>query len=985
MMPSYTQANRSFALTTPLGSDALLLAKFSGREALSELFCYKLELFALDSLDFDSLIGQQSTLRLSVPGSPTRYVNGILSEIEELQHQAGPYGPETFLRYRAELVPQLWTLGLRVRSRIWQRKSVPEILHQILQEQWQLAVSVKLTGQYPTRDYCVQYQESDLAFVMRLLEDEGIWFCFQHSENNHTLILGDAPEAHPSLSPGKPLTYDSRKGGYRDQGHVWEWSKRRRLTPTKVHLRDFHFERSLSILDAAAALPPSAAVGQSTQSFTSSEQSQVDDYPAGFARRFDRTQVDGSDAPQQLDQLYTENQRVAKLRIQAEAAKTLRCFAKSNCGHLTAGYSFALQGHFNADGPYVVAQLTQQGDQESTWLTSDGKELYTNEIEALPQAVPFRPQRLTPKPTISGTQTALVVGTGDKDIFLDRYGRVKVKFAWDLREDAGPESSCWVRVAQVWAGRRWGGFFWPRVGHEVVVSFENGDPERPLITGSVYNDRCMPPFELPLNAAKGGIKSFSMSGDMNSLCDPLANFNGLVFHDEKGNEHTEIHSERNSYQTSEQSHFHNVNGIHRLNVSERLSTHVGTLPTSGSGTGEADSPTFHWTTFSDPNKRIGVSLGSVCGLNQTNTLGMRGNVTVGDLVNLVLNPVSLLADGAALLSNNPIFSAVMAGASANFGGTINLNLARTTAISYGGQFSVNRAGRAAVTFATNYNDPGVDAGEAPFIALTLALAAATTAISTAGMIMGALDNYNVSDSLWENLLGASAAAAALWVETELLRGLYKHVIKGKQTATATATALAAKSLAATATNMATLIANDQTTMNKLDYTAGCTGNYSKFRINGAETAQFQFVGTTPLNQSVIAMDESNIKLMLGDPLTGPSISLSPTKIVLGVGPDSSITIEATGISLQVGPTCSIKLDPTGITSMASASSVKINAAEGVEIDAPGGGAKFTLANVQIAALEATIESMAALSITTVDLTETVSGTTTRNAPVTQII
>jgi type VI secretion system secreted protein VgrG len=212
----------------------------------------------------------------------------------------------------------------------------------------------------------------------------------------------------------------------------------------------------------------------------------------------------------------------------------------SDCGQFSAGFKFALERHFDADAPYLLTRVEHEARDEE--YRSDKADVsaysYRNRFTCIPEALRYRPQRLTPKPVIPGMQTATVVGPAGEEIFVDKYGRVKVQFHWDREGKMNADSSCWLRVAQVWAGKGWGGFFWPRIGHEVVVLFEEGDPDQPLITGSVYNAENMPPFTLPLRKKLGGIKSASVNGSSKE------NFNGIVFFDEKGHEHTSIHSER---------------------------------------------------------------------------------------------------------------------------------------------------------------------------------------------------------------------------------------------------------------------------------------------------------------------------------------------------------------------------------------------------------------------------------------------------------
>jgi type VI secretion system secreted protein VgrG len=989
-MPTYTQTNRSFALTTPLGPDALLLAKFSGREALNVPFSFQLDLLATSPISFDDIIQQPATVRITAPGSPTRFINGILCQIEEGDYQAGPDGPKTFIRYRAELVPAMWKLSLRTHSRIWKIQSVPQILKQILQDEWQLVVSNKLTGTYQQRDCCVQYQESDLAFVMRLMEDEGIWFAFDHSEKSHTLILGNSPAAHPQLQAPADLMYDPTQGTTRQQGRILSWTKRRRDGVSKVRVRDFNFEKPGSVLESIQTLKPVIEIGTSTQHFRTSDQTCLDEYPAGFARRFDRILPNGQDQPEQLDPLFTENQRVAELRVEAEAAKTLRVMGTSDCGHLVAGCVFNLTEHFSGNGAYALVSVEHSGDQLATFLQGETTQSYSNSFEALPLALPFRPQRVTPKPTIYGTQTAKVVGPAGAETYLDRYGRVKVKFVWELEE-----VSCWVRVAQIWAGKRWGAFFWPRVNHEVVVTFENGDPERPLITGSVYNDFNMPPFELPANAATAGIKSFSMSGDLEKPCDPMEKYNGIVFHDIAGDEHVELHSERNSYQNSEASHFHNINGVHRVNVSERQSMHIGNIPTSGSGTGESMTPSFIYAPQTDLGKMWGVNFTSVAGLNQTNTLGVYGALTVGDYINVVNNPIGLIADGCSMIDMPAKLDGLLASAGALFGGNINLLLGSNTGITYGRQISVARSGKAAISYSATYGGMGPALG-----ALALVLVGLLSAVNTIGLVVADYDAYSTDYSSkgvetvsWEVLMGLSLLGMAVLVEVEIIAALLSQVQSAKDAAAATAkTEAAAKTATTTAAtaqealnlakSLESLISAKENEQNVCRTVDGIIVDHSSSRTIGTSGVQYQYAGDPRAMCSSILMAPESLSLTVGS-ATGSAITLSEEEITLGFN-DSKIRITREIIELRCGANILTLTSGAGIALVNGVKTISLNPETGIVLETAGGGIMITDAGLEVAGTFLSICSFTDLQIVTTGYSLD-AATLTVNGAITSII
>ena len=565
-------------ITTSLSPDALLLTGLQGEEALSEPYCFHLDLLAEQPVAFDGVLGQAASVRIDAPGCPRRHFHGILRQFSETGQVQGKRAGVIFTSYRAELVPRLWLLSLRTQSRVFQSVSVKDVLLTVLRDEWQLAVKLKLTGSYLPRDYCVQYQESDLAFVSRLMEEEGIWYCFTHTEENHTLILGDSPAGHDDLADPSTLTFDSSQGGLRVGAHVTSWKKTQRLRSSKVTLRNFSFQVPTSNLEASRTIQDAVEVGQSKHTLLSPTGQSWErfEFPGRYAPRFDGVSPAGSDQPDQVKQLFRDNIRTAQVRSQQEAAAALVVDGASTFGHLLPGCKFVLSGQGKGDGGYVLTRVRHRGNLEGSYLTDEEVFRYENTFQALPVALPYRPPSATPRPIIAGVQTAVVVGPAGQDIFADKYGRVKVKFYWDRRDGAGgPESSCWLRVAQVWAGNRWGAFFWPRVGHEVVVSFVEGDPDRPLVVGSVYNANNMPPFAMPGEKALGGIKSYSAGAPPGVPCDPLKNFNGVLFDDHVGMEHMEVHGERFIDFMAEFEHRHYVNGPHRVNVSDLHCTQVG--------------------------------------------------------------------------------------------------------------------------------------------------------------------------------------------------------------------------------------------------------------------------------------------------------------------------------------------------------------------------------------------------------------------------
>lgn len=540
-MPTNIQADRSLSITTPLGRDALLLTKFSGREAISELFEFQLELIAENktTVPFERLLGQPVAIRLSMDDQATvvRHINGICCRISQGERD------EHFTSYRMSVVPALWFLTRRVQSRIFQRLNVPTILENVLAG---LDLAMEVQGTFHPRDYCAQYQESDFAFASRLMQEEGIFYFFKHNERGHTLVLANTPSSHKDLAAPNPLIFEEVLGGMREEPRILSWSKRQELRSGKVTLWDHCFELPHKHLDADKVIQESVEVGQVTQKLKIGQNDKLEiyEYPGAYAQRFDGINKGGGEQSGEIQKIFTDNVRTAQIRMRQEAMPGLVLEGKSNCRHLVPGSKFTLERHFDADGQYVLTSVEHDASLEGDYRSGGVAEVkYTNEFTCIPAGLPYSPERRTPRPVVTGPQTAVVVGPAGEEIFTDKYGRVKVQFHWDRQGVNNVDSSCWIRVAQLWAGRRWGASFWPRVGQEVVVAFEHGDPDRPIIIGSVYNADQMPPYlgqgpdnKHPNDNKVSGIKSNTTPGGQG--------FNELRFDDTKEKQQIFLHAER---------------------------------------------------------------------------------------------------------------------------------------------------------------------------------------------------------------------------------------------------------------------------------------------------------------------------------------------------------------------------------------------------------------------------------------------------------
>lgn len=535
-MPKFTQAGRPIALTTPLGADTLLLEKFSGCEGLSELFRFELEVYAEQAIAFEQLLGSKVSFLVRGASGKERHFHGIVRELRQGPQVVNVMGNTTLTRFRMEVVPGAWLLTRNVQSRVFLATSTPDILREVLKK---LDVSFQLTQTYPPRDRCVQYDESDFAFASRLMEEDGIYYFFRHAADGHTMVVTDNPESAPLLEPDT-LTYDTLDRGLPDRLRVSAWEKVQQLRSGQVALTDYNFELPDRDLGAKQAISDSAAVGTVSHvlKLGANADLEIHQYPGGYAKLFDGIDRNGAEQPASLQKVFTHNQQIARIRAQQEAMESLRVDAVSNYGSLYPGSKFTLNRHFDGNGVYLVCRVEHTASIEGSYTRGnvDSPLAYENKFQCLPVSVPYRPRRTTPRPRILGAQTATVVGLKGQEMLLDRHGRVKVQFHWDRQGKKDPGSSCWVRVAQFWAGKNWGAFFWPRVGHEVVVIFEDGDPDCPLIVGSVYNEVNRPPVDLPGDAAIAGIRSCIIGTD------PLTCCNSLVFYDAVGAEFVVLHS-----------------------------------------------------------------------------------------------------------------------------------------------------------------------------------------------------------------------------------------------------------------------------------------------------------------------------------------------------------------------------------------------------------------------------------------------------------
>jgi type VI secretion system secreted protein VgrG len=514
----YTQQGRLISLDTPLGEDKLLLTALTGSEAISRLFHFRLNMLCEDpAIDFTRVVGQSVTVSLTQSDDSKRYFNGIVSQFAS----AGVDGDMT--RYDMDVVPSVWRLTRNADCRIFHNKTVQEIIEQIFSDRSISNYEFSLNNSYSPMEYCVQYRETDFNFISRLMEQFGIFYFFQHDDGQHTMYIADSSSAHVECPGQGNASYNLGHGGLDAGDVVNTWTMRQELRSGKYALTDYNFKTPSTDLESSEPTIDSVADNSSLELF---------DYPGIFLTRSDGTTT-------------------AKLRMQEQEAQHLIASGTGVCRAFATGYKFELQDHPTAsvNGSYVLTELQHVASVAGTYREDEpsGKDHYENHFTCIPDSVPFRPSRITPKPFVQGLQTAVVVGKssdadshddnsagGDgEEIWVDKYGRVMVRFPWDRKKDC----SCWVRVSQTWAGQGWGAINIPRVGQEVIVDFLEGDPDRPIITGRVYNADQNVPYALPDYGTRTTFKTRSSTGGGED------NYNELRFEDKTGKEQVFVHAE----------------------------------------------------------------------------------------------------------------------------------------------------------------------------------------------------------------------------------------------------------------------------------------------------------------------------------------------------------------------------------------------------------------------------------------------------------
>jgi type VI secretion system secreted protein VgrG len=498
-MSELTQDQRLISISSPLAKDELLLTSFEGTEYISDLFEFQIEVLSKNhSIKPEQLIGK--TITLTIQNDQKRTFNGYVSRFTY-----GEIKADNLRIYRLTMVPWLWFLSKSSNHRIFQEKSTKDIVSDIFKDLGFNDFDFKATGNATVREYCVQHNESDLNFVSRLLEEDGIAYFFEQKNEKHVMQIVDAENAYKECAE-TDLTYSK---GNQPNTQLTRWEHVYEFRKGKWSLNDYDYKNPKKDQLQTTA---------STSKFANAKNYEHYEYTPYHD--------------------FSGIKDLTKKRIEAEETPMNVIEASSDCSSFYAGGKFKLSKHAVAEekGIYIITAIRHRAYDNSYLASNEGQSEYGNDFSCIPDNVHFRPPLVHPKPVMSGPQSALVVGAAGEEIYVDKDGRIKVQFHWDREGQKDENSTCFIRVMQPWAGSGWGTSFIPRIGMEVVVNFFDGDPDRPIVTGSVYNGDNKPPFS---SKTQSGIKTRSTKDGTSS------NANELRFDDHKGSEQILIHAEKN--------------------------------------------------------------------------------------------------------------------------------------------------------------------------------------------------------------------------------------------------------------------------------------------------------------------------------------------------------------------------------------------------------------------------------------------------------
>ncbi|HKP48459.1 MAG TPA: type VI secretion system tip protein TssI/VgrG [Gemmatimonadales bacterium] len=585
-MAAYSQANRPMKVDTALGPDVLLLEGFSGMEGVSTPFGYTMDLLSENAaIAPPDVLRKPAWLTIKTPDGGERIVHGLIRSFTQLGQSDG------LTSYRSELVPWLWFLSLSSDCKIFQNLSVPEIVEQVFQGLGYSDFQTKLVKAYPKRLFCVQYRETHLNFVSRLLEEEGIFYFFEHSPNKHVLTLVDDNSAVKPCPGQAKARMAADIGKWQQEDVVTACECEDAVHTGKVTLRNYDPQQPSLLLESTVA---------------GNHPEESYDYPGKYVA-------------------LEEGDRYARLQLEAEEARQRVVRGAGTCRTFQSGYRFDLKEHYRKDANqgYMLLELRHEGRAGDYRSWESAPFDYRNDFVAIPYSVPYRPFQITPKPRIRGTQTALVVGKAGEEIWTDKDGRVKVQFYWDRLGKKDENSSCWIRVSQPWAGKGWGSLAVPRIGQEVIVEFLEGDPDLPIITGRVYNAEQTPPYNPGAGGVVSGLKSKTHKG---------SGYNEMSMDDTTGKEKVTIHGQFDMGTRVEHDKTESIGNDETIDI--------GNDRTETVGGNEALSVAKDRNRAVSGNEMVTVSL------TRTHTVGINEAITVGAAQEVSVGAMRALTVGA---------------------------------------------------------------------------------------------------------------------------------------------------------------------------------------------------------------------------------------------------------------------------------------------------------------------------------------------------
>jgi len=574
-------SHRAVKFTSPLG-DTLLCQALNGHEELGRLYEYQLDLRSTKTdIDFKEIVGQRVTVGLELK-SGERYFDGYVTEFS----YSATHGH--YATYHAVIRPWLWFLTRTADCRIFQNQKVPDIIKSVFRDNGMSDFDDRLSENYRNWTYCVQYRETDFNFISRLMEQEGIYYYFVHEKGKHTLVLADGLGAHDTF-PGYgtvPFYPPTEGANIRERDHLQYWRVRQSIVPGKYAIRDFDFEKPK--VDLTARLT------QKRDHAYPIPDHEIYDYPGEYSE-------------------VGDGDHYVARKLQELQAQYERAVASGSAMGMCAGRLFTLEDYPRTDQnkEYLIISVVHdiKSDEFETGSAGGDEIHYYCHVEVMDKALPFRTERTTPKPFVQGPQTAIVVGPAGEEIYCDEYARVKVQFHWDRYGESNQNSSCWVRVSQAWAGKGWGGIHIPRIGQEVIVSFLEGDPDQPVITGRVYNAVNMPPYGLEENKTQSGLKSRSSKGGTPD------NFNEIRMEDLKGEEELYIQAEKDENILVKNNKSENVGNNEDISIGNNRAESVGNNETL--------------TVGKDRSRNVEKNETVTIGVSRTHTVGKHENISIG--------------------------------------------------------------------------------------------------------------------------------------------------------------------------------------------------------------------------------------------------------------------------------------------------------------------------------------------------------------------